>query len=100
MMRSPGLQALGRRVICGMLGSDLADRVGVAGGGFAALRSMIVAFVLWQVVGGVVWYLYSTCLVGMTPTQWVAESAFGTLWGFINMSGVLLLFEFLRKRWR
>jgi len=29
-----------------------------------------------------------------------AESAFGTVWGFVNMSGVLLLFEFLRKRWR
>jgi hypothetical protein len=56
--------------------------------------------VLWQAVGGVVWYLYSTCFVGMTPTQWVAESTFGTVWGFVNMSGVLLLFEFLRKRWR
>jgi len=57
---------------------------------------MVVAFLLWQAAGGVIWYLYSTCLVGMTPTQWAAESAFGTIWGFVNMSGVLLLFEFLR----
>jgi len=100
MMRSLEFHALSRRLVCRMLGNGLVSRVGLAGGDLAALKSMIVAFVLWQVVGGVVWYLYSTCLVGMTPTQWVAESAFGTLWGFINMSGVLLLFEFLRKRWR
>ena len=100
MMRPPEFQALGRRVICGMLGSDLINRVGGTGGGLAAFRCMAVAFVLWQGVGGVIWFLYSTCLVGMTPTQWAAESAFGTVWGFVNMSGVLLLFEFLRKRWK
>lgn len=100
MMRLPEFQSLGRRVMYGMLGSDLINRAGGAGNGFAALRCMVVAFALWQAAGGVIWFLYSTCLVGMTPTQWVAESAFGTVWGFINMSGVLLLFEFLRKRWR
>lgn len=100
MMRPPEFQALGRRVMCRMLGSDLISRVGGTGGGLAAFRSMVVAFVLWQGVGGVIWFLYSTCLVGMTPTQWAAESVFGTVWGFVNMSGVLLLFEFLRKRWK
>jgi hypothetical protein len=61
---------------------------------------MVAAFVLWQGVGGVIWFLYSTSLVGMTPTQWLAESVFGTVWDFIQMSGVVVLFEFLRKRWR
>lgn len=100
MMRPLQFPVLARRVICGMLGSGLVSRVGLAGGGLAAFRCMVVAFVLWQGVGGVIWFLYSTCLVGMTPTQWAAESAFGTVWGFVNMSGVLLLFEFLKKRWR
>ena len=99
MMRRPQLEAVGRRVMIGMLGSDLVSRAGGASGALPALRCMIVSFVLWQAAGGVIWYIYSTCLVGMTPTQWVAESAFGTVWGFVNMSGVLLLFEFLRKRW-
>ena len=89
--------ALSRRVIYGMLGSDLVNRVGTAGGAF---RCMVASFALWQGVGGVIWFLYSTCLVGMTPTQWAAESAFGAVWGFVNMSGVLVVFEFLRKRWR
>ena len=99
MMRPPEIQALGRRVICGMLGSDLISRAGGTNA-VAALRCMVVAFAVWQAAGGVIWFLYSTCLVGMTPTQWAAESAFGTVWGFVNMSGVLLLFEFLRKRWK
>jgi hypothetical protein len=101
MMRRPQFQALGRRVMFGMLGSDLISRAGGASAmGLPALRCMVVAFAVWQAAGGVIWFLYSTCLVGMTPTQWVAESAFGTIWGFVNMSGVLILFELLRKRWR
>jgi len=82
-----------------MLGRDLVGRVGTSSG-LAAFRCMVAAFATWQGFGGLVWFLYSTYLVGMTPTQWAAESAFGTVWGFVNMSGVLVLFEFLRKRWR
>jgi hypothetical protein len=100
MMRPAELHALGRRVICRMLGSDLTSRAGATSGRLGAFRCMVVAFAVWQAAGGVIWFLYSTCLVGMTPTQWAAESAFGTVWGSVNMSGVLFLFEFLRKRWR